>query len=273
MLDEIQAVTKGVAKAKRTTDALSRAKPDDDLPLLSLLDKTIDAVREVSESGLIETLEESRNVLKRRVEDKLAARREALHGAAADAGWPARRLQKYDRVDCFKVQYRRARVTLHLGSEKLDTFDETDGAQLFARIRETKAKLDNEPFARAGFFAAVKAAIALAKALGKDRDGKTPIRTLYPLVVLARQAGDSAFMKQPHSKKFRNYSMCQFIYDMARFGRDGWYANDRERLASQTPNMATIGRGAALTLPDLAHGGAGHQLALLWIEKTRRAAP
>lgn len=267
--DKIQAIKKGVAKAKRTTDALSRARPDDDLPLLSLLAKTIDAVREVSESGLLETLEEHRSVVKRRVEDKLAARREALHGAAGDAGWRTRRLQNYDWVDCFKVQYRLARVTLHLGSEKFDTFDETDGASLFARIRDAKAQLDNAPFARAEFFAALKAAIALARALGKDRDGETPIRTLYPLVVLARHAGDSAFMKQPDSKKFRNYSICRFIYDMARFGRDGWYANDHERLASRTPNMATIGRGAAVTLPDLQHGGAGHQLASLWIERTR----
>lgn len=265
--DEIQAIKKGVAKAKRTTDALSRAKPDDDLPLLSLIDKTIDAVREVSESGLVETLEKRRDALKRRVEDKLAARREELHNAAGDAGWPTRRLQNYDWVDCFKVQYRLARVTLYLGSEKLDMFDETDGARLFARIRDAKEKLDGAPFARDEFFATVKNALRCARARGEDRDGKTPIRTLYLHVVLERQYRDSAFRKQPNRKKFKDYSMCQFIYDMARFGRGGWHANDHERLASQTPNMAAIGRGAALTLPNLAQGGLGHQLASLWIEK------
>ena len=267
--DEILAKMQSVAKAKRATDALSRAKPDDDADPLPLFDKAIGAMREVSESGLVETLEKRRDALRRRADDKLAKRREALHGAAGDAGWPTRRLQNYDWVDCFKVQYRRARVTLYLGSEKLDTFDETDGARLFARIRDAKAKLDSAPFARGEFFATVKNAIGCARARGEDRDDKTPIRTLYLHVVLERQYRDSAFRKQPNRKKFKDYSMCQFIYDMARFGRGGWHANDRERLASQTPNMATIGRGAALTLPNLAQGGLGHQLASLWIEKTR----
>ena len=69
-----------------------------------------------------------------------------------------------------------------------------------------------------------------------------PIRRLYPLVVLVRQSQDERFVKRPEQKSFRNYPMAQFVYDLARFGKDGWIMQG-ERLSTQTPNMASIQKG------------------------------
>lgn len=268
MIDsEISDKAKSVGKAKRAVDELAKAKPAGDLEALPLFEKTIGALRGVSDSGLIETLEEKKREIQARVEDALSLRREDLRRAARDAGWKTDRFQNYDRVGCFRVEYRRARVTMYLGSEKLDGFDEGNGQALFSRIEKAKAALDDFPFSRDGFFAAIKAALSLAKAGNANRDGKTPIRTIYPLTVLARQSLDNAFMKRPEGKNFKDYSLCQFVYDMARFGRDGWIMPNGERLSSQTPNMATVARGATIAVPDLSVEGRATQIAALWIQR------
>ena len=74
--------------------------------------------------------------------------------------------------------------------------------------------------------------MALAKAQGQARDGKVPIRRLYPLVVLVRQIQDERFVKRPEQKSFRNYPMAQFVYDLARFGKDGWITQGRASFQS-----------------------------------------
>lgn len=264
---EISDKAKSVGKAKRAIDALARAKPADDIEALPLFEKTIGALRDVSDSGLIETLEEKKREIEVRVEGALSSRREDLHRAARDAGWKTDRFQNYDRVGCFRLEYRRVRVTMYLGSEKLDGFDESDGQYLFSRVEKAKAALDNFPFSRDGFFAAIKAALSFAKAGNMNRDGKTPIRTVYPLTVLARQSLDDAFIKRPEGKNFKDYSLCQFVYDMARFGRDGWIMPNGERLSSQTPNMATVARGATIDVPELSGEGQSTQVATLWIQR------
>ena len=147
-------------------------------------------------------------------------------------------------------------------------FDEADGQKVFVRIQEALSELDGSPFDRDAFFKAVKDAIRLAKVQGLDRDGKVAIRKLYPLLVLVWQSHDKAFMKRPNTRSFSEYSICQFIYDLARFGKKGWSVRNGERLASQTPNMGTIAKGEALTLPVLGDEGQGTQLAALWIEKS-----
>ena len=59
MIDsEISDKAKSVGKAKRAVDELAKAKPAGDLEALPLFEKTIGALRGVSDSGLIETLEE-----------------------------------------------------------------------------------------------------------------------------------------------------------------------------------------------------------------------
>jgi hypothetical protein len=107
----------------------------------------------------------------------------------------------------------------------------------------------------------------LAKITGQDQNGSVAIRTLYPLVVLVRQSRSEAFLKKPDSRTFKDYPLTQFLYDLARFGRDGWRCGE-EILRTQTPNMATISQGKTLMLPGLdAQDGGNHRIALLWIEK------
>lgn len=74
-------------------------------------------------------------------------------------------------------------------------------------------------------------------------------------------------MNKPEGRTFKDYPLTQFLYELARFGRDGWRCGD-ELLRTQTPNMATISQGKTLMLPNLdAQDGTNHRIAVLWIEK------
>ena len=108
--------------------------------------------------------------------------------------------------------------------------------------------------------------MALAKAQGQARDGKVPIRRLYPLVVLVRQSQNERFVKRPEQKSSRNYPIAQFVYDLARFGQEGWIMQD-ERLSTQTPNMASIQKGTTVMLPSLDGRGNSQQVGMVWIHR------
>jgi hypothetical protein len=263
----VGATIKILDKARRAAGALTKAKEPGLTEALPLVEKTIDALRAVRLDDLLRDLDQQRAELNRLADQTLARRREGLLRAAKEAGWRTRRMQDYDNVDCFRVNYKRTRVTLQLGSETLDAFDELDGQKVFVRMQESRLKLDSFPFSREAFFKAIRDAIGSAKMQGLDRDGKVAVRKLYALFVLVRQSHDEAFMKRPSTRSLNDYSICQFIYDLARFGKSGWKVNHGERLASQTPNMGTITKGEAITLPVLGGEGRGTQLATLWIEK------
>lgn len=261
------AAIKNLDKARKAIGALTKAKEIGLSEALVLVERAADALRAIPVEGLLQSLDQQHAALDRLSNEALARRREELLRAAKGAGWESRRLQDYDHVGCFKVSYKRGRVTLQLGSETWDAFDEADGKKVFIRIQEAQSKLDRAPFERDAFFSIVRNAVRLAKIQGLDRDGKVPIRKLYPLVVLVRQSHDDGFMKRPSARQFRDYPICQFIYDLARFGAEGWSIKDGERLASHTPNMGTIAKGEAVTLPVLSGTGPGPQLAALWIER------
>ena len=144
---------------------------------------------------------------------------------------------------------------------------EPDGTRLFNIIKMKESALNEEELSREEFFSLLKESMTLAKIRGLNRDGRTPVRKLYPLFVLARQCRSEVFLSKPDAKNFRDYQTFHFVYDLARFGRDGWRCGD-EILRTQTPNMATISKGETMMLPalDLAEGS-GHQIAVLWIEK------
>ena len=187
-------------------------------------------------------------------------------------GWKVRRRRDYDIVDCFRVDYKKDRVTVRLGSERLDVFDEADGKGLFSRLCAAREALDRVPFDRLGFLQHLKDAVGVAGALRRDRNGRVPIRKLYPLVVLVRQIQNERFLKRPDSKTYADYPMTQFIYDFARFGREGWKTERGERVSNQPPNMATVAKGASVTLPVLdGRDTDGVQLGSIWIERSRSA--
>lgn len=206
----------------------------------------------------------------RRREAALERRREHLARSAKTADWVVKRRKHYDFVDCFRVDYKKERVTISLGSEKLETSEEVNGEQLFSHLFAIRKELDEFPFDRLDFFQTLKDAIRLAVTLGRDRDGRVPIRDLYPLVTLVRQGRNERFLKKPDSKSFAEYPMAQFAYDLARFEHGGSTTGRGERLSNQPPNMADIASRKAVTLPVLGgRGGDGVQLGSIWIERER----
>ena len=269
---KIEARIKNDDKFRRAARAWTKANELGTVAELSLSTKSVDALRAVRslDENLFDVLDRQRAELARRVNEQLERRREDLLSAAEAAGWRALRRHDYDHVDCFRITYRRVQVTLELGSEKWGAFEETDGRRVFDRVMEARSELDSFPFSRDEFFDTMKDAIVTAKAKELARDGKVPIRKLYPLVVVERQLRSQAFMKQPSTSRFSNYSICQFIYDLARFGKSGWLGGRGGRLCSQTPNMRTIAARGAITLPVLEGPGStaqNQQIAVLWIDR------
>ena len=267
---EIETRNKSDDKFRRTARELTKASDLNTAAQLRLFTENFDALSAVRSQNddLLAVLAEQRAGLARRLDEQLERRREDLLSAAEEAGRRAVRRQDYDHVDCFKITYRQTRVTLELGSEKLGAFDETDGRRVFDRVMDARSKLDGFPFSRDAFFDTMKDAISTAKAKELGRGGKIPIRKLYPLVVVERQLRDQAFIKQPTASRFSDYSICQFIYDLARFGKSGWIGSRGERICSQTPNMRTIAGRGAVALPSLDGRGPNvqnQQIAVLWI--------
>ena len=261
-------VVKALDKARRTVNLLVKAQDTSPVNRISILGKTIAALQEVEVERVLSDLNHQRSALVQSRDEALRHRRETLNRAAKEAGWPVKRLKEHDFVGGFQVNYKLERVTLRMGSESLTTFDEPDGASLFARLQQEKSKLEGFPFARSDFIESIKDAIHLARRQGKDRDGKVPIRTLYPLFVLARQSRDERFIQLPVTKSFTEYPPAQFVYDLARFGRDGWKTERGERLCNQPPNMASINKGVTVTLPLLdGDGSGGPQLGAVWIDR------
>ena len=264
----LPAVEKALDRARRTVNVLVKAEDTSPSARISDLGKAIAALQEIELARVLSDLNRQHAALVETRDNALELRRENLARSASEAGWPTKRLKEYDFAGGFQVSYRLERVTVRLGSEPLTTFDEPDGSRLFSRLQEEKSKLEGFPFVRQDFIESLKDAIHLARRQQKDRDGKVPIRTLYPLLVLARQGRDERFIKRPVAKSFTEYSMAQFVYDLARFGRDGWKTDRGERLCNQPPNMASIAKGATVTLPSLdGDGSGGPQLGSVWIDR------
>ena len=239
-----------------------------DLGEVSTLDKSIKALKGINLDELISVLDGQRSALVQSHEEALRNRREQLARSAEEAGCPVKRLKEYDFAVGFRVNYKLNQVTLRLGSEVFKSFEEPDGASLFSRLQDERSKLEEFPFARPDFIESIKDAVHLARRQGKDRDGKVPIRILYPLVVLARQSRDARFIKRPGTRSFTEYSMAQFVYDFARFGRDGWKTDRGERLCNQGPNMTSIANRETVTLPSLdGDGSGGPQLGAVWVAR------
>lgn len=230
-------------------------------------EKVLGALRQVQVERVVATLQAQHDALVKQRDAAFKRRREDLARSARAAGWAVRRLKFYDHVGCFQVLYRRERVTVKLGSEELRSMDEVDGSRLFIRLQQEKERLDGFPFDRSRFYEALKESIGLARLQHKHRNGRVLIRDLYPRMVLVLQSRDPRFVRRPGKGSFTDYQMAQFVYDLARFGRDGWKAG-QERLSNQPPNMASIAKGDTVTLPSLeGDGGKGPQLCAIYIQR------
>lgn len=232
------------------------------------LENALKAAQSISFNELLEELENEVKEAKRVMDEALNQRREQLLRASHEHGMPHKRMSDYDRVGVFKVTYKGTKAELQVGSEAMTVVNEVDGSKLFTAIQEAGDKLENVPFSREAFFGVLKAAFGIARAKGQVKDGAVAIKALYPYVAVAWQLQREQFLKAPGSKSFQDYSSAQFVYDLARFGRDGWSIGN-ETLSTQTPNMATISAGKAMILPTLGSlEEQGPQLATLAI-KTR----
>ncbi len=266
------AIKKVLGKVTRALTALANAVKADPGRAYSAREKAVAALRELDTrlDGWVHHLDGEQAKHAERRKAALDRRREDLRRSAEEVGWRVLRRQEYDIVNCFRVDYSKDRVTVRLGSERLDAFVEVDGRELFSRLRTAWKALDHVPFDRLRFLQDLKDAIGVARALGRDRNGKVPIRKLYPLVALVRQAGNERFLKRPDSKTYVDYPMTQFVYDFARFGREGWRTERGERISNQPPNMTTIAKRASVTLPVLdGRDTDGVQLGGIWIERSR----
>lgn len=268
------AMKKVLGKVTRSLTALAKATKVDPGQAFSARNKAVAALRDLDTrlDGWIRDLDTEQAAHARQREAALERRREDLRRSAEAVGWKVLRRGDYDIVDCFRVDYKKDRVTVRLGSERLDAFDEVDGKGLLSRLRAAREALDRVPFDRLQFLQDLKGAIGVAGVLGRDRNGKVPIRKLYPFVALIRQTGNARFLKRPDSKTYADYPMTQFVYDFARFGRQGWKTERGERISNQPPNMADVAKGASVTLPVL--GGQdtdGVQLGSIQIERSPSA--
>lgn len=259
----LSAVIGALDRAKRALVPTMKTMTPNQAMSITSVDKAITALRPLGK--IFSDLEQHRIDLDREHQATLANRREDLLKTARDAQWSVARRASYDFIGCFRVNYRNDRVTLRIGSEELTRFDEADGKNLFSRLVKEKEALDAFPFARSEFFRSIRGSIDLARSQNRDRDGKVPIRQLYPLVVLTRHSLDNVFIKRPLQKFFTEYSMAQFVYDLARFGKVGWEEGGY-RLRARTPNMDSSEQSVTLPLLDRA-GSDGQLIDVIWIDR------
>lgn len=205
-----------------------------------------------------------------RIDNSLNERREVILQASRSAGIQCKRYGDYDRVDIFKVIYLGKKIRLEVGSELATEFEESDGLRTLERIQEERKRMENSPFARERFFLLLQYGVSLAQREQKDSDGWVAIRLLYVYVSLLRHLDSESFLKNPTPKDFMVYSMAQFVFDLARFGRKEWTCGPYI-LKTQTPNMATISAKKAVTLPNLdSVESLGYQLAVVKIIRQDR---
>lgn len=202
------------------------------------------------------------------IDESLGQRREALLAESRNAGLSAKRFGDFDRIDIFKVSYRGKKVRLEIGSEPVAEFEESQGAKVLERILLERAKLDNSPFERERFFKLLQYSCFIGQRENKSGDQWVPIRTVYSNLSLLRNLDSASFMKTPSQKNFTPYTTAQFVFDLARFGRNGW-SFENYVVRSQTPNMSTVAAKKTVTLPDLdIPDKLGSQLAILKIVKS-----
>ena len=259
---------RALGKARKALAPLSKPNEASTTEVVSVLSKAISTLRAIKLESVLLDLDRQHAALIQHRDEAFKRRRDDLARSAKGADWAVKRLRHYDFIGCFQVNYKQERVTLRVGSEVLTTFNEVDGVTLFSHLQEAKKRLDGFPFSRSEFFHSLKDAIRLARLLERDRDGKVPIRMLYPLLVLIRQSRNERFVERPVLKSFTEYPISQFIYDLARFGREGWKTDRGERLCNQPPNMASIDKGLTMTLPSFdGDGSGGPQLGAIWTDK------
>lgn len=201
-------------------------------------------------SGLKAAIELEAAEVREREETGLQTRREKLHQSASAGQWQAQMGSQYDRIDIFQVEYEGAIAVVKLGGVPFERVKEVDGEKLFARLKHLKSVLDQSPFQRDQFFRQLKGAYATSRRAGGAGEEFVPVRELHREMVLERARGSERFRKSGEVKSIEPYSLPQFIYDLARFLRQGVSLGD-DRVVTQTPSMRES--KDAVHIPNLEH--------------------
>ena len=183
-------------------------------------------------------------------EVNLRTRREKLLQAASAANWPMQQGGQLDRIDIFHLEYEGATAVVKIGGVVLERARESDGERLFARLRELRTALDQAPFHRDDFFKMLKEAHIICRFRMAGGDESVPVRELHREMLLEHARNSERFRKAAEPKNIEPYSLPQFIFDLARFIRDGPSVGG-ERLATQTPSMREARE--TVHIPNLNH--------------------
>ena len=256
---------KVLAKACKELKAVGAVLDADESTRLRRVEAALNTLSLIDLDALLEMLRRERDELKSRQAAALDQRRESVLKEARKHGWPAHRMQEYDKIGVFDVEYKSIKVVVKIGSERVSDFEEADGHVLFDKLVELKARLDGVPFSREQFFESIRDAIGIARVRGILRNDEAGIRELYPLIVLARLGRDAKFLKRPGPGSFVDYPSYQLAYDFFRFDEKGWVMPDGVRINARPPSMREAGN--ALVFPSSSDLSKRLQIAAISIRK------
>jgi hypothetical protein len=181
-------------------------------------------------------LDREAGVVRERNEANLGSRREKLLQAASAAQWALQQGSQFDLIDIFHVFYEGGSVVVKLGGVLLERIPETDGGKVFARLQQLRTGLEQTPFNREGFFSLLKGAHAICRRAQPGDDEFVPVRELHREMILERARSSDLFRKSGELKNISPYTLPQFIFDLARFIRDGAVVGN-ERIMTHAPAM------------------------------------
>lgn len=232
--------------------------------VLVIAEKAVEDCKAIDFDAAQSAIERAHETLVKELSDSLGKRREELEKTAQTTGVPFKRSANSDQFDLLRLEYKREKVIVFIGSEKYKELAVADGAKLCENLRAELQKLRRPNYSRESFLRTLRLAIALAREAGKSKEGKSKVRDLFPFFVVALQMSSSDFVKKPSKNAFREYSMAEFAFELARFGEDGWQCGN-QAIRSQGPNMGS--QKEALMLPRKpGTTGAADQVLSLWVD-------
>jgi BMFP domain-containing protein YqiC len=120
-----------LAKASKELKAVGAELGADESKRLPRVETALDTLSLIELDALLEMLRRERDELKSLQAAALDQRRESVLKAARKHGWPAHRMQDYDKIGVFDLEYKSIKVMVKIGSEHVSDFEEADGYALF----------------------------------------------------------------------------------------------------------------------------------------------
>ncbi len=229
------------AATKATTEAGSDAAKE--------LDAALELATQLDWTALVQRLKNARDEERSKRDTALQSRREKLLVSARAAGEPFSDGTRVVRVGVFRVEFEGELAVVSLGGIEVERTKESDGERLFKRLKELRAALEQSPFNRAELFKHMQASYATCRRAGSP-DEFVSIRDLHRELVLERARNSEAFRKRPEPKNVPSYPPHQFVFDLARFQREGFTVGDA-RIFTTTPSMRES--AGTVFIPNLDH--------------------